>query len=343
MPRLTGQEIVLGVCGGIAAYKTADLVSKLVQAGAGVTVAMTPDAVRFVTPLTFQALSGRPVHTDIWTLPDPADPQHIRLTEKADLLLIAPATAHTIAKISHGLCDDIVSLLAAAAACPIAYAPAMNNRMWENPIAQENVQRLKKFGHHFIGPEAGWLACRNVGAGRLAEPAEIVEAVTRVVSAGKPRLPKRAASIRPIAICLFRRGDSILVFEGYDSVKQNHYYRPLGGGIEPGEPAVDALRREIREETGEEITDLRLLDAIENTFECDGKPKHEIVFVFDGRFADPSVYDRESLSAAESDGTPLNVAWRSPDFFGPTRRLVPEALMSIIGDSTLPRRVVTTG
>jgi phosphopantothenoylcysteine decarboxylase/phosphopantothenate--cysteine ligase len=179
---LTGREIVVGVCGGIAAYKVADVVSKLVQAGAGVTVAMTPDAVRFVTPLTFQALSGRPVHTDIWTLPDPADPQHIRLTERADLLLIAPATAHTIAKIAHGLCDDIVSLLAAAAACPVAFAPAMNNRMWENPIAKENVAKLDGLGHRFIGPEAGWLACRNVGAGRLSEPGTIVESIQQIVA-----------------------------------------------------------------------------------------------------------------------------------------------------------------
>ena len=182
MTSLSGKEIVVGVCGGIAAYKVADVVSKLVQAGAGVTVAMTPDAVRFVGPLTFEALSGRPVHTDIWTLPDSADPQHIKLTERADLLLIAPATAHTIAKIAHGLCDDIVSLLAAAAACPVAFAPAMNNRMWDNPIAKENVATLDALGYRFIGPEAGWLACRNVGSGRLSEPATIVEAVGQMLA-----------------------------------------------------------------------------------------------------------------------------------------------------------------
>ena len=182
MDALKGKEIVVGVCGGIAAYKVCDVVSKLVQAGAGVTVAMTPDAVRFVGPLTLEALSGRPVHTDIWTLTDPADPQHIRLTERADLLLIAPATAHTIAKVAHGLCDDIVTLLAAAAACPVAFAPAMNHRMWENPIAKENVAKLDRHGYRFIGPEAGWLACRNVGSGRLSEPATIVEAVGRMIA-----------------------------------------------------------------------------------------------------------------------------------------------------------------
>lgn len=184
---LNGREVVVGVCGGIAAYKVADVVSKLVQAGAGVTVAMTPDAVRFVAPLTFQALSGRAVHTDIWTLPDPADPQHIRLTERADLLLIAPATAHTIAKLAHGLCDDVVTLMAAAAACPVAIAPAMNHRMWANPIARRNVQTLRDVGYHFIGPDEGWLACRNVGAGRLAQPPAIVEAVSGLLATAAAR------------------------------------------------------------------------------------------------------------------------------------------------------------
>ena len=181
---LKGREIVVGVCGGIACYKVADVVSKLVQAGAGVTVAMTADAQKFVAPLTFQALTGRPVHTDIWSTQDSGDVQHIKLTETADLMLVAPATATTIARVASGLCDDLVSLLIAAAACPVFFAPAMNDRMWANPIAQRNVQTLRDAGYHFIGPEEGWLACRNVGAGRMSDPAAIVEAVvTRCVVA----------------------------------------------------------------------------------------------------------------------------------------------------------------
>jgi phosphopantothenoylcysteine decarboxylase/phosphopantothenate--cysteine ligase len=183
LPDLKGKEILVAVCGGIAAYKVADLVSKLVQSGAGVTVCMTPDAVRFVQPLTFQALSGREVRTDIWTLPDSSDVQHISLTERADLMLIAPATAHTIAKIAHGFCDDIVSLLANAAACPVAVAPAMNNRMWDNPITQENVRKLQSIGYHFIGPEDGWLACRNTGAGRMSDPAKILDELAQRLTA----------------------------------------------------------------------------------------------------------------------------------------------------------------
>jgi phosphopantothenoylcysteine decarboxylase/phosphopantothenate--cysteine ligase len=179
---LAKRSIVLGVCAGIAAYKSADLVSKLVQMGAGVTVCMTPDASRFVQPLTFEALSGRPVRLEIFDLTDSSDPQHIALTEQADLLVIAPATAHMLAKISHGFCDDIVSLLASAAACPVLLAPAMNNRMWENPITQENVRRLSaNKNYHLIGPDEGWLACRNVGPGRMSEPGKILEEIQKML------------------------------------------------------------------------------------------------------------------------------------------------------------------
>src|SRR3954462_5236244 len=159
-PALKGREVVVAVCGGIAAYKVADVVSKLVQLGAGVTVVMTAEATKFVTPLTFEALSGRPVRTSTWDLVETSDPQHIGLTERADLMLVAPATANIIAKVSHGLCDDLVSLMISAAACPVVFAPAMNNRMWDHPVARENVAKLTGLGYRFIGPEPGWLACR---------------------------------------------------------------------------------------------------------------------------------------------------------------------------------------
>jgi phosphopantothenoylcysteine decarboxylase/phosphopantothenate--cysteine ligase len=181
-PKLGGREIVVGVCGGIAAYKVADVVSKLVQLGAGVTVCMTAEAQRFITPLTFEALSGRKVRTGTFDLVDTSDPQHIGLTERADLMLVAPATNNVIAKVAHGLCDDLVSLMVCAAACPVVFAPAMNNRMWDHPVARENVAKLQGLGYRFIGPEAGWLACRNVGAGRLSEPQTIVAEVLRMLT-----------------------------------------------------------------------------------------------------------------------------------------------------------------
>jgi len=184
---LKSREIIIAVTGGIAAYKVADVVSKLVQQGAGVTVVMTESATKFVGPLTFQALSGRPVRTNTWNLPDSSDPQHIGLTERAQLMLVAPATADIIAKSAHGICDDLVSLMINAAACPVVFAPAMNNRMWENPITQENVAKLQKHGYQFIGPEEGWLACRNVGAGRMSEAATILDYVVRFLQASSAR------------------------------------------------------------------------------------------------------------------------------------------------------------
>jgi len=193
---LKGREIIVAVCGGIAAYKVADIVSKLVQRGAGVTVAMTDEAQKFVGPLTFEALSGRPVRTNTFQLVESSDPQHISLTERADLMLVAPATNNIIAKVAHGLCDDLVSLMICAAACPVVFAPAMNHRMWENPIAQENVAKLKSLGYRFIGPDAGWLACRNSGPGRLTEPAEIVEqAVQLLATPAEVGTPAGGASV----------------------------------------------------------------------------------------------------------------------------------------------------
>ena len=178
---LAGREIVVGVGGGIACYKACDLVSKLVQRGCGVTVAMTDAAQRFVTPLTFEALSQRPVHRGIWDQVDAADTQHVKLTERADLLIVAPATMHLVCKIAAGLCDDVVSLLCAASACPILMAPGMNGRMWANAATREAVERLKARGVSFVGPGEGWLACRDHGVGRMAEVGEILEAAGGVL------------------------------------------------------------------------------------------------------------------------------------------------------------------
>jgi phosphopantothenoylcysteine decarboxylase/phosphopantothenate--cysteine ligase len=176
-----GREIIVAVCGGIAAYKIADVVSKLVQRGAGVTVVMTADAKKFITPLTFQALSGRPVRSDTYDLVDSSDAQHIKLTERAALMLVAPATANLLGKVATGICDELVSLMVIAAACPVVFAPAMNNRMWANPIVQANAAKLCENGYRFIGPDSGWLACRNVGPGRLAEPGRIVDELAGIL------------------------------------------------------------------------------------------------------------------------------------------------------------------
>ena len=174
-------EILVAVCGGISAYKTAALVSGLVQWGAGVTVAMTAAAQRFITPLTFESLTARRVFTGLWDATDDHDPQHVKLTEAADLFIVAPATANTIGKMACGIADDLVSTMLMTADCPILLAPAMNTRMWNNPAVRRNLDLLKERGCIEVPPEEGWLACRTIGVGRMAEPETILERAKAVL------------------------------------------------------------------------------------------------------------------------------------------------------------------
>lgn len=180
---LVDYEVLVGVCGGIAAYKVCEVVSSLVQRGASVTVAMTRSARRFVGPVTFQALTGRRVLTSLWHGRDVADMQHITLTDAADLMLIAPATANIIGKMACGIADDLVSTLVIGAASPVVLAPAMNDHMWVNPIVQRNVATLAEQGYKFIGPGEGWLACGRFGPGRMVEAEEIVNVVVTMLEA----------------------------------------------------------------------------------------------------------------------------------------------------------------
>ncbi len=184
---LRGYEVVVAVCGGIAAYKVCTVVSRLAQRGAGVTAVMTEAATKFVTPLTFESLTLRRVFTSAWESEGYHDPQHLRLTESADLFLVAPCTANMIGKIACGIADDLVSTMVMSTDCPVLLAPAMNTRMWDNPIVQDNVKTLAKAGFEIIPPAEGWLACRTVGAGRLQEPEEIIERVIAQLTRKRPR------------------------------------------------------------------------------------------------------------------------------------------------------------
>jgi len=182
-----GGELLVCVCGGIAAYKTAALVSMLVQHGCGVTVAMTRNARRFVGPITFQALTGRPVVTNPWRTSNSGDIQHLKLSETADLILVAPATANIIGKLAGGIADDLVSTLLLGAACPVILAPAMNTRMWQHPAVQRNVALLRERGFELVGPEEGWQACGTVGPGRMSEPQTLLAAVREHLLRNKPK------------------------------------------------------------------------------------------------------------------------------------------------------------
>jgi phosphopantothenoylcysteine synthetase/decarboxylase len=183
---LSGYEVLVAIAGGIAVYKVCTVVSRLVQRGAGVTVAMTDAATRFVGPLTFRALTARPVITSLWS-EEHVDPQHLHLTEQADLVLVAPATANLLAKMALGLADDLVSTLLISVACPVVVAPAMNTRMWEHPRVRANVETLRACGVNIVGPGSGWMACRDVGVGRMSEPEEILGMVVPMLISKPPK------------------------------------------------------------------------------------------------------------------------------------------------------------
>jgi len=174
---LLGKRIVLGITGGIAAYKAAELVRLLGKQGANVQVAMTEGASHFVTATTFQALSGQPVYTDQWDARMPNAMAHIDLSRSADLILVAPASADFLARIAHGMADDLLATMVLARDCPLLLAPAMNRQMWENPATQRNAVQLQADGVHILGPASGEQACGEVGAGRMLEPEEILEEV----------------------------------------------------------------------------------------------------------------------------------------------------------------------
>jgi phosphopantothenoylcysteine decarboxylase len=171
------RNIVLGVTGSIAAYKAAEITSRLTKQGADVHVVMTSDAQKFITPLAFKTLSRNPVVTDLYDEEEGWKPTHIKLADEADLLLIAPATANLLAKLAHGLADDALTCIALALnlEAKVLIAPAMNGKMWLHPATQQNVQTLRGRKVEFIGPEEGMLSCGYEGIGRLFEPEKIVQ------------------------------------------------------------------------------------------------------------------------------------------------------------------------
>lgn len=188
---LNGKNIVIGVTGGIAAYKAADVVSRLKKQGANVYVIMTEHSTKFIQPLTFQSISQNYVVTDMFEDPKTWDVEHISLAKRADLFLVVPATANIIGKVAGGIADDFLTTTLMATVAPVYFALAMNTKMYENPIMQSNVKKLQKFGYHMILPESGRLACGDVGAGKLADPEFIVQNVVDYFTKSKPLSGKR--------------------------------------------------------------------------------------------------------------------------------------------------------
>ncbi len=181
---IQGKNILLGITGSIAAYKAADLASRLTQAEAAVNVIMTASAQKFITPLTLRSITGRPVATGMWDPSSGFDIEHVSLAEAADIVVIAPATANMIAKIACGIADDLLSCTVLASKAPVVIAPAMNSNMYENPVTRENIARLKERGFIFVEPAYGRLACGSQGKGRLADVGRIMDVIRQVVGYG---------------------------------------------------------------------------------------------------------------------------------------------------------------
>jgi phosphopantothenoylcysteine decarboxylase/phosphopantothenate--cysteine ligase len=173
------KNILLGVCGSIAAYKAVELASKLVQNGANVNVILTKAAKKFITPLTFQAITHNKVFYDMFETTYIPDPAHISIAERIDLALITPATANIIGKLANGIADDMLTTVILAVKSPILIAPAMNERMYLNKVVQENIERLKRYGYKFIEPEEGYLICGKIAIGRLASIEKIISVIEK--------------------------------------------------------------------------------------------------------------------------------------------------------------------
>ncbi|SEP55874.1 bifunctional phosphopantothenoylcysteine decarboxylase/phosphopantothenate--cysteine ligase CoaBC [Piscibacillus halophilus] len=188
---LNGKKVLLGVSGGIAAYKACALTSKLVQSGADVRVIMTEGATQFVQPLTFQALSRNPVYTDAFDEKNPEKIAHIDLADWADLVILAPATAHLLGRIANGMADDMLTTTLLATTAPVYIAPAMNVHMYDHPAVKDNLLTLEKYGYHFIEPGDGYLACGYVGKGRLEEPENILKVIEQNENQPQPLKGKR--------------------------------------------------------------------------------------------------------------------------------------------------------
>ena len=180
MTSIKGKRILLGVTGGIAAYKAVELARIMVKAGVDLRVAMTDAATHFITPVTMQAVSGQAVWTDLWDRRVPDNMAHIELSRDRELILVAPATADFMAKVAHGLADDLLATMVLARRCPLMLAPAMNVEMWDNPATQRNVLALRDDGILFAGPAAGDQACGETGMGRMLEAEQIAEEVEAV-------------------------------------------------------------------------------------------------------------------------------------------------------------------
>lgn len=236
-----GREIVLGVSGGIACYKALEIVRGIREAGGQVSVVMTKAAMEFVTPLTFQTLSEKPVATSLFSLREESKIGHIRIVENADAVIVAPATANTIGKAAHGIADDYLSTVLLACDAPLIIAPAMNNKMWVHPAVQDNIAILKRRGVQIVPPASGFLACGTIGPGRMAEPSIILNKLAEILSVPLPQnLQHPSEALRGIKVLVTagptrEKIDAVRYLTNYSSGKMGyalaHHCQTLGAEV----------------------------------------------------------------------------------------------------------------
>lgn len=287
MSMFSGKNIVIGVTGGIAVYKAVDLVSRLKKLGAEVNVIMTESAREFVMPLTFQTISNNPVAIDTFAPPQKWSVEHISLAQKADLFMIVPATANIIGKMANGIADDMLSTTVMATKAPVLIAPAMNTGMYENVIVQDNIKKLKSFGYEFVGPGAGFLACGDIGAGRLIEAETIISKAEGLLIGKKDLLGKKI---------LVTAGPTQ---ESIDPVRYitNHSSGKMGYAI-----AEAAIQRGANVTLVTGPTNLRVPDDVEVIHTKSAQEMYEAV---SDRFEDCDIVIQ---SAAVADYRPKNVS-----------------------------------
>lgn len=234
---LIGRSVLLGVSGGIAAYKAAEIIRCLVKLEAAVQVVMTENATRFITPLTLQALSGQPVCTNLFDLDIESKIGHIQAARAAHLVVLAPATANLIAKMAAGIADDYLTTVLLATTAPVLICPAMNTRMYENPVTRRNLDSLRALGHHVLEPAEGSLACGEEGQGRLADTEDIVETAHRLLTPPHPERQARARERGPDLGTVRSRALHRQSVHGEDGLRSRHRGRQA---IRRGLPGVGA-------------------------------------------------------------------------------------------------------
>jgi phosphopantothenoylcysteine decarboxylase / phosphopantothenate---cysteine ligase len=307
--KLKDKRILLGITGGIAAYKAAVLCRMFVKAGADVQVVMTEAACRLVTPVTMQALSGKPVFTDMWDGRVADNMGHIELSRDREIVVVAPATADFLAKVANGLADDLLSTLCLARECPLALAPAMNRQMWDNPATQRNVARLGADGVTLLGPAAGDQACREVGMGRMVEPEEIFAAVVAALGpkplAGKRVLVTAGPTFEPIDtvrgitnLSSGKMGFAVAQAAAEAGAKVTLVSGPVSLPTPPGVERQDVV-------TAREMHDAVLERA-----------KRADVFIGVAAVADYHVVNRKGHKLKKTDGTPAIELAENPDILG---------------------------